>query len=412
MDSSRLQETTPDAMLRDLATARIALVHYWYVRRGGGELVLDVLAEMFPQADIFCLVADPSLMPPATRSHKLTTSFMDRLPGGRRHYRKLMALMPLALEGFRLDDYDIVISHEAGPSKGVLTRARTLHVNYSHSPIRYVWEMYHDYVDDAPGGALGRLVFKLSSHYMRLWDYAAAGRVDRFVASSRNGAERIAKYYRRESDVIYPPVNLSSCKAASERDDFYLIVSRLVPYKRIDLAIQACNALGRQLVIIGDGFQRRELAAMAGPTVKLLGRQPDEVVFDHYARCRAFLLPGEEDIGLTPIEAQASGAPVIAYGAGGVLETVRGVIAGQDVDPGTTGVFFLEKTSAALQQAILAFEAQESRLSRADLVAQAARFSTEEFKLKFSAMVARYYAEYRSRNLLPRGTASEAVRNR
>lgn len=392
-------ETLVREKLYNLSNVRIALVHYWYVRRRGGERVLDAMAEAFPHADIFVMVADPSNMPEATRSHKITTSFMQRIPGIKRHYRKLMPLMPMALESFNLDDYDIVISHEAGPAKGVLTKSRTLHINYSHSPIRYVWEMYQQYLETAPGGAVGRLLYSLASHYMRLWDYSAAARVDHFIASSENGANRIGKFYRRSADVIYPPANLEHLYAAPEREDFYLIVSPLVIYKRVDLAILACNKLGRRLKIIGAGEQRQYLEKIAGPTVEFLGFQTDEVVREHYSRCRAFLFPGEEDIGLTPIEAQASGAPVIAFAAGGALETVRGFSASEGYVPGSTGIFFDEPSPESLSAAILAFEQNATRFVCSELQVHASQFSEAQFRKKFVEAVSQLYVRQNSKIL-------------
>ena len=368
---------------------RIALVHYWYVRRRGGERVLEVLADMFPQADIFTLVYDPAKLPDSIQSHKITGSFLQKLPQSKRYYRALLPFYPLALEQLRLDDYDLVISQESGPAKGVITRAGTCHVCYCHTPMRYLWDMYHDYLSTAPFGWLGRGFYSLACHYVRQWDYATAARVDHFVASSQNGARRIRKYYGRGSDVIYPPVDLDAFSVSDSHDDFYLVVSPLVAYKRIDLAVEACNTLGRRLLVIGDGPQKSALLKMAGPTVTFLGFQSDEVVREHYRRCRAFLFPGEEDIGLTPIEAQASGRPVIAYGRGGALETVAGFYPGEGVNPEeSTGVFFAEQSADALMEAILAFEAVESEFSPALIRVQAERFDVSHFKQQLGNFVA------------------------
>jgi glycosyltransferase involved in cell wall biosynthesis len=366
---------------RDLSQLRVALVHYWFVNRRGGERVVEVLAEMFPQADIFTLVLDRAALTPALRAHKLTASFLQRLPGARRHYQKLLPLFLLALEQFRLDDYDLVISSESGPAKGVLTRPHTCHVCYCHTPMRYVWDMYHQYHAAAPGGALGRALYAWVANYVRQWDYASAGRVDYFAASSRNAAARIRKYYRRDSKVIYPPVDVGSFPLTDGRDDFYLVVSSLVHYKRVDLAIAACNHLKRKLVVIGDGEELTALRKAAGPTVTLAGYQPDEVVREHYRRCRAFLFPGEEDIGLTPIEVQASGRPVIAYGRGGALETVDGFFVGEPPRPeAASGVFFARQTVESLVEAIQQFESLEARFSSRFIRAQAERFDVSRFK--------------------------------
>ena len=379
------------------AGLRVALVHYWYVRRRGGERVLEVLADMFPQADIFTLVYDPAALPDSIKSHKITASFLQKLPKAKHYHRALLPFYPLALEQLRLDDYDLVISQESGPAKGVITRAGTCHVCYCHTPMRYLWDMYHDYLSMAPLGPLGRGLYSLACHYVRLWDYATAGRVDHFVASSQNGAKRIRKYYGRGSDVIYPPVDLDSFSVSDSQDDFYLVVSPLVAYKRIDLAVEACNTLGRRLLVIGDGPQKSALLKMAGPTVTFLGFQPDEVVREHYCRCRAFLFPGEEDIGLTPIEAQASGRPVIAYGRGGALETVNGFFAGQHVlTESRTGVFFEEQSVESLAETILAFEAVEDRFFPRAIRNHALQFGEGHFKERFASFVDCKWKEFNS----------------
>ena len=375
---------------------RVGLVHYWHIRRRGGERVLEVLADMFPQADIFMLVYDPGALADSIKAHKITGSFLQKLPRAHRYHRVLLPFYPLALEQLRLDDYDLVISQESGPAKGVITRADACHICYCHTPMRYLWDMYHDYLSMAPFGFVGRGFYSLACDYVRQWDYATAARVDHFVASSQNGARRIGKYYGRESDVIYPPVDLNAFSVSDAHDDSYLVVSPLVAYKRIDLAVEACNALKRRLIVIGDGPEKSALMKMAGPTVTFLGFQTDEAIREHYRRCRAFLFPGEEDIGLTPIEAQASGRPVIAYGRGGAVETVGGFYPGEDVNPEeTTGVFFAEQSSDALMEAILAFEAVESKFSPAFIRAQAERFGVAHFKEQLGNFIAKKIHEFR-----------------
>lgn len=375
------------------ANLRVAIVHYWYVSRRGGERVADALLDIFPSADFFVMFHNPAALSASVKSHRVSTSFLQRVPGILRLYKNLMPLFPLALEQFRLDDYDVVISHEAGPTKGVLTRPHTQHICYTHTPMRYVWDMYHRYKAEAPLGAVGRAMYGLSTHYLRQWDHAAASRVDHFVASSHNGAARVRKYYRREAEVIYPPVDVSSFKVGHCREDFYLIVSPLVPYKRIDLAIEACNRLQRRLVVIGQGSEFSALRKMAGPTVELLGFQCDDVVHEHYQRCRAFLFPGEEDIGLTPIEAQACGCPVIAFGKGGALETVRGVFPGELFDGASrTGVFFPEPTVDSMIEAIRSFERQEKRFSPTVIRQQAEQFDVAHFRAAMLSCVAQRLA--------------------
>lgn len=383
--------------MKNIGNLRVAIVHFWHINRTGAERVLESIADIFPQADIFMMVMNPASIHPSLKKHKITTSFLQKFPGVRRYHRKLMPLFPLAQEQFQLDDYDLVISSEAGPAKGVLTRPSTCHICYCHTPMRYVWDMSHHYRSSAPFGRLGRALYSISSHYMRLWDYASAARVDYFVASSRNSAARIRKYYRREANVIYPPVDVAAFSPSAAREDFYLVVGRLVSYKRVDLAIAACNHLSRRLVVIGQGEQMQALRRMAGPTISFLGSQSDEVVREHYRSCRSLLFPGEEDIGLTPIEAQASGRPVIAYGRGGARETVIGFEASNGFHPDkSTGIFFAEQSVNAMVEAMRSFEAVESQFSPSFIRAQALRFDAAEFKRQFAACVAEKLTQFQN----------------
>jgi len=376
MSSITRFDATPPALQK----LRVAIVHYWLVRRRGGEQVLEALADMFPQADIFTLVLDPASLGEALRHRRIYTSFLQRVPGIRRHYQKFLPLCPIALESFNLKGYDLVISSESGPAKGVITATNACHVCYCHTPMRYLWDMYADYREDVPGGSLGRLSYSVVSHYMRLWDQLTAARVDYFVANSQNVAGRIWKTYRRPADVIYPPVAIDQFVAADEPGNFYLIVGQLVRYKRVDLAIAACNSLGRRLVVIGEGEEFDRLRRTAGPTVTMLGWQPDEVLRDHYSRCRALLFTGEEDFGMTPVEAQASGRPVIAFGRGGALESVRGYFAGGPpcIDP--TGIFFEARSVQSLSAAILEFESNAKQFSSRKIQAHAQHFSYQRFR--------------------------------
>jgi glycosyltransferase involved in cell wall biosynthesis len=389
---------TDDQLPDLLSRLRVAIVHYWFVTYRGGERVVEVLADMFPQADIFTLVLDPKALPPSLRSRKFTTSFLQRIPGITRHYKKFLPFFPLALEQLKLDEYDLVISSESGPAKGVLTRPHTCHICYCHTPLRYLWDMYHQYRSSAPGGALGRAFYSIAANYVRQWDYAASARVDYYVASSHNAASRIAKYYRREAEVIHPPVNISSFSLGTNAEDFYLVVSPLVAYKRVDLAIRACDTMQRRLVVIGEGETMRALKKLAGPTITFLGYQPDELVRDYYQRCRAFILPGEEDIGLTPIEAQACGRPVIAFGRGGALETVVG---GFPTDSyaaeSSTGVFFAVQSAESLAEAIRFFESNETRFSPAFIRRHAERFDVSRFRSDMGAFITEKMLEFARR---------------
>lgn len=362
---------------------RIAIVHYWLVNMRGGEKVVEALCEMFPAADIYTLVVDPAAISDRLRQHRITPSFVQNLPGAVRHYQALLPLYPLALEQFDLSGYDLVISSESGPAKGVLTRPETCHICYCHTPMRYLWDMYHDYRRSA--GLIKGLVMVPLTHYLRQWDLASASRVDYFVANSRHVARRIGKHYRREAEVIHPPVDTEAFAIADQTEDFYLMVGQLVAYKRPDLAVAACTKLGRPLVVIGEGEELANLKQIAGSTVSFLGRQPFDVIRKHYATCRAFLFPGEEDFGITPVEAQASGRPVIAYGRGGALETV--------VD-GKTGSFFDEPTAEALCRAIEDFEQREDRFDAQAIRSHSLGFAKDRFKEQIRRFVEKKTAEH------------------
>jgi glycosyltransferase involved in cell wall biosynthesis len=356
---------------------RVALIHYWLVNWRGGEKVLRAIADLFPEADIFTHVADPEIVSQGFPNSNISTTFIARLPYARRLYQRYLPLMPLALEQLDLRQYDLVISSEAGPAKGVLIAPHATHVCYCHSPMRYVWDMYHDYHEHS--GAITRALMGPLLHYVRLWDQTSAQRVDRYIANSQFVAKRIEKYYRRTSDVIYPPVAIDSFDASKPAEDFYLSVGQLVRYKRIDLLVEAFNELQRPLVIIGDGDMLPKLRRMAKPNVQVLGRQPFEVIRNYYSRCRALVFPGIEDFGMVPVEAMASGKPVIALAQGGVRESV--------ID-GLTGVLFSEQTPHALTQAVMRFESMEGDFDRQAIRAHARQFSEEVFKDRFRSLMA------------------------
>ncbi|HEV2380186.1 MAG TPA: glycosyltransferase [Terriglobia bacterium] len=365
---------------------RVALVHYWLVSHRGGERVVEALGDMFPQADIFTLVYDPKRTVSSISRHRIQTSFLQSFPFATRIYQSLLPLMPMALEQFDLRGYDLVISSESGPAKGVLTGPETCHICYCHSPMRYAWNMYPEYWQGA--GRFKRLLIPPLMSRIRQWDQLSAARVDYFVANSRNVARRIRKYYAREARVIYPPVDVSSFSVAKQGGEFYLVVSQLVAYKRVDLAVIACSKLNKRLVVIGSGAELKKLRRIAGSSVTFLGPQPDGVVREHYRRCRALLFPGEEDLGMTPIEAQASGRPVIAYGKGGVLETVLGCQPESSSQPETSsGVFFREQTVNSVIEAIGRFESIEGRFDPAFIRSRVQIFDVSRFKAEMLALV-------------------------
>lgn len=364
---------------------RVAIVHYWFVGRAGGEKVVEALAELFPQADLFSLVADRRVLAPVLQGKRLQTSFLQQIPGAKRFHRHFLFLQAIALEQFDLSEYDLVISSESGPAKGVITSSKTCHICYCHSPMRYIWEMYPQYrrkMNPVVGA-----IFSLTAHYMRLWDYASAGRVDYFIANSRFIASRIQKYYGRESTVIHPPVEIGEGCTNTPPGDFYLAVGRLVDYKRFDLAIRACTSMGRRLRVIGDGPEYKFLRQIAGPTVELLGKVSDVELRQNLAGCRALLFPGEEDFGMVPVEAQSFGRPVIAYGTGGVLETVRGIWPDGAKVENPTGIFFRKQTSLDLEQAIAHFESQEHDFDPQSIREHSLQFNKEDFQAKIVAFI-------------------------
>lgn len=381
----------------DLSKLKVALVHFWLVNRCGAERVLEAFCELFPQADIFALVADRNALSAGLKQHRLTTSFVQKIPGSHRGHRYLLPLYPLALEQFDLRGYDLVISSESGPAKGVLTDPGTLHICYCHTPMRYIWDFYPGYMRDRNLGKLRKLIFALTAHYARMWDVTAAARVDHFVAISHYVAERIRKFYGRGADVIYPPIphitpfedgRTSASGQAWPRNGtpgYYLVLGRMVQYKRVDLAVSACSQLGRPLHVVGTGEELGRLKQLAGPSVQFLGSLNDDDVRDQYSRCRALLFPGEEDLGATPLEAQAFGKPVIAYGKGGVRETV--IPAGTTPPEQATGVFFDRPEIESVVEAIRTFEAAEERFRPETMRHNARQFGKARFMTEMSTFI-------------------------
>jgi glycosyltransferase involved in cell wall biosynthesis len=347
---------------------RVAIVHYWLLNMRGGERVLERLCQLLPGADIFTLFYDPEKVSPYLRSHKIEASFLNPL---KRFHRSLLPLMPIALEQFDLRGYDLVLSSESGPAKGVITGSDTRHVCYCHTPMRYIWDLYPMYQKEVIKQTWKRIAAAPLAHYLRMWDFGTAARVDEFVANSANTQRRIWRAYRRESRVIYPPVPVETFFHKPHRD-YYLMVSEFAPYKSLGYAISLFSRTGRKLKIVGSGEQFNKLKHGAGKNIEFCGRVPEDQLRDLYAHCRAFILPGEEDFGITAVEAQASGKPVIALGRGGALESVP------TYDP-LGGMFFQHPDEQCLQAALERFEASESLFEPLAIQARAHRFSTEAF---------------------------------
>ncbi len=387
-----------DLLTTTCKTMRVAIVHHWFISLAGGERVVDTIAQMFPDADVFTLFLDRQKLPPELHRHKITTSILDRIPIARRMHRHFLPLYPLAVEMLDLSGYDLVITSDSGPMKGVVTDLNATHICYCHSPMRYLWDGHSAYLREM--SPLTQPLFGLTSHYVRNWDFSAAQRVDYFIANSKYVAGRIRKYYRRDSTIIHPPINTSQSFLSGKHDGYYLAVGRLVPYKRTDILIDACSKLGRKLVIVGDGPEMKRLKKHAGKNIEFLGEADESQLRNIYARCRALLFAADEDFGMVPLEAQSYGRPVIAFGKGGSLETVVGAyapICRQKVEQGSaiTGVFFAEQTADALANAILSFESSEDIFVPQDIQLHARQFDTSIFVARLRSYIERVMANGR-----------------
>jgi glycosyltransferase involved in cell wall biosynthesis len=352
---------------------KIAIVHEWFAAYAGSERVVEQMLQVWPQAELFALC---DFLPDDQRSflkeRKVTTSFIQRLPFARKKFRGYLPLMPLAIEQFDLDRFDMIVSSSHCVAHGVLTRADQLHVSYVHSPIRYAWDLHHQYLRQSGfQRGLRSFIARAILHYMRLWDRLSADRVDAFIANSHYVADRVRKTYRRPCRVVYPPVDVGRFALKEAKEPFFLTASRLVPYKRVDAIVEAFQHLPHQrLVVIGDGPDLPRIKKLAGSNVELLGYQPTAVLEDRMQRAQAFLFAADEDFGITSVEAQACGTPVIAYGVGGSRETVR---------DGVTGLLFEQQTPASIAQAVNEFLKRETAFDARAIRRHAETFSTESF---------------------------------
>jgi glycosyltransferase involved in cell wall biosynthesis len=378
--------------MKSLAEARVAIVHEWLGPYAGSEQVVAAMLEVFPHADLFATIHDPDEMRGTPlEGMPVRTSFIQSLPGATKRYRSYLPLMPLAVEQFDLRPYDLVLSSSHAVAKGVLTGADQLHVSYVYTPVRYAWDLYLDYLET--GGAsrgIKSLPARLVLHYLRLWDYAAAARADVILADSAYVARRIGKIYRRSARVVYPPVEVERYRADLPREEFYVALSRFVPYKRMGLIVEAFTRIGKPLVVIGDGPEFEKVRRTAGANVELLGYQSDGVKADYLQRARAFVFAAEEDFGISVVEAQAAGCPVIAYGRGGVRETVVGWPA-----PSATGVFFDAQTPESLEAAVRHYEDHEGEFLAESCRRNTERFTHERFAREFESTVNELWESFR-----------------
>jgi len=371
------------AFERGQSPLRVALIHDWLTGMRGGERCLEVFCELFPEADLFTLLHVPGSVSTVIERRRVTTSFVQRLPAAATHYRYYLPLFPAAVEAFDLRGYDLVLSSSHCVAKGARRAPGARHVSYCFTPMRYVWDLYDDYFGRRARPLVRALMPPVAAR-LRRWDRRSSDGVDDFIAISRHVASRIERYYGRSAEVIYPPVDVQRFEPADgDAGEFYLVVSALVPYKRLDLAIQAVNRLGRRLLVVGSGPEERALRALAGPGVEFLGWRSDTEIAELYRRCRALVFPGVEDFGIVPLEAMAAGRPVVAFAAGGALETV--------VPPGgpepPTGLFFDAQTVDALVDALRRLESGAVAFDPKRLRARAEEFDRARFKERIAAFL-------------------------
>lgn len=369
-------------------TMKVAIVCDWLVTLGGSEQVLRHMIECFPEADIFAVVDffDDNARAQILHHKKPITTYIQKFPFAKKLYRQYLPFMPLAIEQLDLSAYDVVISSSHAVAKGVLTGPSQLHISYIHSPMRYAWDLQHQYLKESglDKGIKGYIAKRIL-YNMRIWDQRTTHSIDHIIANSEFIARRIWKTYHRTAEVIYPPVDIATFTPCAQKQDFYLTASRLVPYKKIDLIVESFATMpDKKLVVIGDGPEMAKIKKKATKNIDILGYQSTDVLKDHMQRAKAFVFAAEEDFGIMPVEAQACGTPVIAYGKGGCLETVRGI---EQVNP--SGLFFMEQNSKALCQAIKDFENYQDKFTIENCVANAKLFSTEMFKSKFKSTVLR-----------------------
>jgi glycosyltransferase involved in cell wall biosynthesis len=362
---------------------KVAIVHDWLTGMRGGERCLEVFCELFPEADLFGLLHVPGSVSPIIERMNIKTSFIQGLPLSRKWYRKYLPLFPMAVERFNLKGYDLILSCSHCVAKGIIPPPDAPHISYLLTPMRYAWDMYEDYF-----GSNKDKIISVFIHYLRMWDVTSSERIDHFLCISEHVKNRIKKYYRREAEVIPPPVDTKRFKLRNEKKDFFLMVSSFSPYKRIDLAIEAFNRLKYPLKIIGSGPEKKRLRSMAVSNITFLGWQPDDVVADHYSRCRGLIFPGEEDFGIAPLEAMASGRPVIAYGRGGALESIVSYDQKEKAEgKAPTGLFFYEQSVDSFIDAVEQFIRIEKEFDPGAIRNHTLQWDREIFKEKIKKSI-------------------------
>lgn len=361
---------------------KTAIVHDWVCNYGGADRVLERLLQIMPDSPVYIGCYMENQLTPMLKKADLRPSYLQKMQNQKKdNHQKFLPFMPTAFEEFDLNEYDIVVSDSSCCAKGVITNPNTLHICYCHTPMRYAYEFYYEYTENM--NPLKKKLVKYFMNYLRIWDVVSASRVDYFIANSKNVANRIRKHYVREAKVIYPPVDVSYYFPKDEDRNYYLCVSRIIKHKRIDLVIDAFNVLGLELYVIGEGSDLKNLKKIAKKNVHLLGRQPDNVVKEYYSKCKAFIFPTEEDFGITPVEAQACGRPVIAYSKGGALETV--------ID-GITGIFFDEQSAESLIEAVHRFE--KMKVKKENCRQNAEKFSNERYDIEMKQFIEEKWREY------------------
>ncbi|MEK3992210.1 glycosyltransferase family 4 protein [Robertmurraya sp. FSL R5-0851] len=369
---------------------RVAIVHDWLVTYAGAEKVLEEILNIYPEADLFSLVEFLDENKKGFIKNKnVTTSFIQKMPFAKKKYRGYLPLMPLAIEQLDVSEFDVIISSSHAVAKGIITGPDQVHISYVHSPIRYAWDLQHQYLKESGlEKGIKAYLARTILHFIRNWDYRTANNVDYFIANSKFIGRRIWRVYRREASVVYPPVDVSSFVLKEEKEDFYLTASRMVPYKKVDLIVRAFAKMpSKKLIVIGEGPDFEKVKKQATSNVTLLGYQEFSVLKDHMQRAKAFVFAAEEDFGITPVEAQACGTPVIAFGKGGALETVKGL---EHEQP--TGVFFKEQTEDSIIKAIDTFEEVQHKYNPSDIREHAVKFSPERFREEFEKFVVDAYS--------------------